>query len=330
MKILLTGVTGFLGSHLAERLAAMGHEIRCLVRSSTASLPEDMGMERLEVRTVDFMDADALVKAMDGIQRVFHVAGTTRARSTRDYYDGNYIVTQNLAEASLAHGGDLDRFVFVSSLSALGPSEPGEEPDERAPYHPVSHYGKTKMMAEQCLRRLDGKLPIVIVRPSGIYGPRERDLYQYFRLIIKGFFPRIGFGKKFLNMAYCDDVINGILLASESPRAPEKTYFIGSQRSYETAEIAGEIARAVGVKAHAIPVPEIAVRIIGGLSELKGRLTRTPVFFNMQKACEACAAAWNCSIALAQEELGYVPAVSLADGIDKTYRWYRSNGLLDL
>lgn len=328
MKILLTGVTGFLGSHLAERLAARGHEVRCLVRSAGASLPKDMTREGLEIRPVDYADPNALDEAMDGVHRVFHVAGTTRARTTAEYYEGNCVLTSRLAEACLRVGGAIDRFVYVSSLSAMGPSEPGRELDETAPCRPVSHYGRSKMFAEQELRGMVSKLPLVIVRPGAIYGPRERDLFLYFQLIKRGFYPRIGRLRKYLNLAYCDDVVNGILLAGESDQAPGKTYFIGDARSHDTNEIARSIAQAIGVQARPITVPEAAVTVLGLLSEIKGRLGRTPVFFNIQKAREACAAAWDCSIARAREELGYSPAVSLDDGMVRTYRWYIGQGLL--
>jgi dihydroflavonol-4-reductase len=328
MKTLVTGSTGFIGSHLAERLAAMGHHVRCVVRSPQSSFPRGMVREGLEVWPVDFEDRRSLAESLEGIQCIYHLAGTTRARNTRDYYEGNFLLTKRLAEACLEANVTIDRFIHVSSLSAVGPSGPGEEPDESAACHPVSHYGKSKLLGEEVLRRADGRIPLVIVRPAAVYGPRDRDLLRYFQMVRKGLYPRIGASRKYLNLVYCDDIVDGIILAGESAQSVGRTYFLAAPCSYDTDEIAESIARAMGVRALPITLPEMAVKMVGLLSEVAGHLARCPVFFNIQKAREACATSWSCSIKRAQEELGYRPAVSLAQGIVRTYRWYLGQGLL--
>lgn len=330
MKVLLTGVTGFLGSHVAERLAATGHKVRCLVRGAKPSLPPGTVRDGLEIRTVDFGSIEALVEAFDGIERVYHVAGTTRARTTEEYYTGNVTVTTRLADACIRSGAKIDRFVFVSSLSAVGPTQPGQTTDESSPYRPVSHYGRSKMLAELELGKRAEALKLVVVRPAAIYGPRERDLLSYFRMIRKGFYPVIGIKRRFLNFAHCDDVVQGIVLAGNSTCPPGSTYFIAGDRSYDTDELAGAISAAMGVRARSIIVPVAAVWVVGLLSEVWGRVLRTPVFFNLQKVHEAKAISWDCSIEKARKELGYNPAVDFADGMRTTYRWYLDHGLVKI
>ncbi len=328
MNIVMTGATGFLGSHLAEDLRARGNRVRCLVRGYPASFPADMERDGLEVVQVDFAKSDELACSLKDAEYVYHVAGTTRARITEDYYRGNRDLTRAVAEACVRSGAALKRFVHVSSLSAIGPTVPDEKPDETTTCRPVSHYGQSKLQAEEEVRRLDSKLPFVIVRPGAIYGPRDHDLYLYFKMIQKRFYPRVGRLRRLLNIAHVDDIVRGIVLAGEARDAVGQTYMIGAEQSSDTDEIARAIAVAMGIRPFPITVPVAGVKLLGALSELQGRILHSAVFFNLQKAREACALAWNCSIAKARAQLGYHPMVALDEGIERTYRWYCRAGLL--
>ena len=326
MNILLTGATGFIGGHLLRRLRSMGHNVRCLVRSRAKAQP----LESLGARIVigDLSTSTEWKTALTDTDAVYHLAGVTRTRSDREYYTGNQIATRHLVDACLQVGHRLQRFVHVSSLAAVGPSVGGDPLTEDASFHPVSDYGRSKMLGEVEARRLSSRVPVTILRPSAVYGPHERDLLEYFKLIGRGVQLLIGFGRKLLNLIYADDLVDGIILAGESPRAIGETYFLGSGRDYTTEEIGSTIADAVGRRPVRLHVPHTIVLLAGAVAEVYGRLTDRQIFFNIQKAREAVQPCWSCSIEKARAQLGFRPRVSLVEGIWKTYDWYHMKGWL--
>jgi dihydroflavonol-4-reductase len=263
---------------------------------------------------------------LEDVECVYHVAGVTRARDVQEYYDGNYVATKRIAEICATQASTLKRFVYISSQAAAGPSLDGVPVTERASYHPVSHYGKSKMMGELAVRRLEDRLPITIVRPSAVYGPRERDMYDYMKMVKAGIQLHIGFRPKYMNLIHVEDLVRGILLASDSPRAEGETYFLGSEHAYSTDELGATIARVVGSCPWRLHLPHAVVRTVGMLGELAGKALRKPVFFNREKARESVQASWSCSIEKAVEQLGFLPRLSLAEGMERTYEWYRQHG----
>ena len=229
-KILVTGATGFIGSHLVERLRREGHEVRCIAKDPlNVKVLEASGCSVVLGDLNNGVDWDAL---LDGIDIVYHVAGVTRCKRPEDYYEGNYRATQRFVQVCSDICRRLSRFVYVSSLTATGPSCDGLPVHEDAPYHPVSHYGKSKMMAELEVLRASDRIPVTIVRPSAVYGPRERDMYDYIRMIKRGLQVLIGYRKKMLSLIHADDLVSGIILAGQSAVAAGRTYFLESEEYY--------------------------------------------------------------------------------------------------
>jgi dihydroflavonol-4-reductase len=326
MKILITGATGFIGSHLVERLGKSGHQIRCIAKDPlNVGILKSAGYEVILGDLNNGVDWDML---LDGIDLVYHVAGVTRCTATEEYYEGNYRATKRLIEICSLQCTHLKRFVYVSSLSAIGPSLNGRPVEESTPYHPVSHYGKSKMLAEIEVQNASSRLPITIVRPSAVYGPRERDMYDYIKLIKKGIELLIGFGEKLLSLIYCEDLVRGIQLAGESPVAIGKTYFLGSEQFYTVRDLGQTIARVVVAHPVNICLPHAVVYGVGAAAAAIGILTHQQVFFNLEKARESVQPAWTCSVEQAKNDLGFRQMVSLEEGMRKTYRWYCENGWL--
>jgi nucleoside-diphosphate-sugar epimerase len=196
MKVLVTGGTGFIGSHLVERLLDRGYEVRCIAKDAmNASLLESRGCR---VAIGDLNSPGSWEPLLEEAETVYHVAGVTRCRKPAEYYEGNYLATKNVIDVCACNSSSLRHFVYVSSQTAIGPSLDGRPVAEEAPYHPVSHYGKSKMLAELEVLRASDRLPITIVRPSAVYGPRERDMYDYIRTIKHGLRLLIGFHDKIM------------------------------------------------------------------------------------------------------------------------------------
>lgn len=326
MKILVTGGTGFIGSRLVERLVRQEHQVCCVAKDRLNSV----FLESIKVELVlgDLNDGMNLDEIVEGAECIYHLAGMTRARSNREYYEGNYLATKKFINICARSSKNLKRFVYVSSQAAAGPSRNGKPLTEDAPCRPVSHYGRSKMLAEKEVLRYRDKLPITIVRPSAVYGPRDRDMYQYILLVKKHLQPLVGLGTKWLNLIYVDDLVSGLLLAGEHPNAEDETFFIGSETSYATAEIGKTIAAILNLKPIRIHIPHLAVFSVGAIGEGIARLTGKQIFFNIQKAKESVQPGWIFSVQKAKSRLGFSQRVSLLEGMRRTYGWYEENSWL--
>ena len=324
MKSLVTGGTGFIGGHLVKRLLEMGQEVRCLVRDpSRAAVLEHLGAEIITGSTNNGLNWEPV---LDGVNEVYHLAGVTRAKSNLEYYIGNQAGTRQLVEACRKYGSGLRRFLHVSSLAAVGPSEGKRPLSEDEPFHPVSHYGRSKMMGELEVLKIKDEIPITILRPSIVFGPRERDMFEYFRMIKGGVYPLVGFGTQWVNLLHSDDLIDGIIRASKSERAVGETYFVGSERQYTSQEIGETIAKVVGRQPIRIHIPTEFVIVCGAVSGAMGRIIGRAMFFNLQKAREVTQSAWTCSVAKATEHFGFHQTLPLEESFRKTYSWYVEHG----
>lgn len=324
MKTLVTGGTGFIGSHLIERLLGKGYEVLCVAKDVlNRELLERAGCK---VVLADLNNGISWDSLLDGVDCVYHVAGVTRCRSPREYYEGNYRATKHFVDICVNLRSSLKRFVYVSSLTAVGPSLDGRPVDETSPYHPVSHYGKSKMLAELEVLRVSDRLPMTIVRPSAVYGPRERDMYDYMRLIKKGIQPLVGFRSKLMSLIHSDDLVDGIIRSGESEIAVGKTYLLGSEAIYSVREIGRAISCAVHRHPLCVGLPHCLIYAVGGIATLVGKATGQQVFFNIEKVKESVQPAWTCSVEKAKSELGFHQSVELVEGMKSTYSWYCKNG----
>jgi dihydroflavonol-4-reductase len=320
MKVLVTGGTGFIGSNLIEKLVSRNYEVYTIAK-------DNMNIEFLNSLNVKVLEYDLnnlpdLENELHDVDYIYHLAGVTRAINKNDYYLGNFLATRNLLKVCKHSCKKLKRFVYVSSLAAVGPSLDGKPVDEETPYHPISHYGKSKMMGELEVIRSSNKLPITILRPSSVYGPRERDIFEYFKLVKHGIKPIIGFNQKKLNMIFCDDLVDSIIAAGEHPKAVNEVYFVGSEKAYTNHQIGEAIAIAQNKSSICIRIPHLIVYTVGIIEEIFGKIFRRPVFLNLQKARESIQQRWDCSIQKIEDDVGFHPKVSLSKGMEKTYEWY--------
>jgi len=316
MKALVTGASGFIGSHLAEALLKRGYEVRCLVRNTSALKWLD-GLEFILCRG-DCTDPGSLREAAKGVDYVFHLAGLTKARREEDFYHVNAKGTQHMAEAVLRENPSLKKFVFLSSQAAAGPSIKGKPVKETDAPNPVSHYGKSKREGEEAVFRYADKFPVVIIRPSAVYGPRDRDLFLLFKLLRSGFYPY--WGESRYSLIYVDDLISGIIKAAESDCSGGKIYFLSDERPYTNNELISLISSIYGKKPLKLPVPRplmSAVAVAGSL--FKG----FPSIINRDKMRELSYRDWICDSSKAREELGFISKITLKEGIKWTADWYR-------
>ena len=305
--ILVTGATGFIGSHVAETLLAQGEKVRALIRPSSS------------LRYLPAVDvATGLEEALAGVTAVIHLAGATKALRAADYYEANVKATERLARAI---GGRDIRLVHVSSLAAVGPATKGNPGSEDAEPHPFTHYGKSKLEAESVVRAWAPGA--VIVRPPVVYGPRDTGVLQMLRPISKGWALEIAGGERWFSAIYVRDLVDGLIAATRSPVAAGRTYFLSHSVPVSWSDLVAAAARIIGRSPRVLRIPVGAAGAIGFCAEMWSQATRTPGILSREKIAEARCAAWTCDPSRATRELGFEARTSLEKGLAETLAWYK-------
>lgn len=307
---LVTGATGFVGSHAAEALAGAGHRLRCTVRegSDLRWLREvDAGTARADLR-----DGSAVERVLEGVDRVVHAAGVTRAASPGLYRQVNVEGTVRLAEAAARRG--VRRFVFVSSLAARGPDDADG---------PVSAYGASKREAERRLEGLRGDMEVVVLRPGGVYGPRDEDLLPLFRMAERGWLA-VPAGGRLLQPIYATDVASAVRHAAEEGGfGPHE---LAGNEPHAWDELAAALEAALGRRIRVVPLPALLLVAAGAVSEAAGRVAGRPARLDRRRARDLARHQWTCDPGPAERELGWQPEVGLREGLTRTADWYRRVG----
>jgi nucleoside-diphosphate-sugar epimerase len=313
--ILVTGATGFIGSHLVARLTAQGWPVRCLVRraGSRKDLPGT------ELARGDLATGEGLAAALRGVETVIHLAGVTKALRVEDYYTGNSVATANLVRAA----GEVRRLVHVSSMAAAGPSGGGQPLTEDAEPHPVSHYGRSKLAGEQAITNSSLWERAIIVRPPVVYGPRDRDVYQVIRSGARGWLVAVGRVPRWFSLIYVNDLVDGLIAAAIRDGIGRRVFYMAQAEPVSWDQFAAAIARQVGRRVRTISISEGAAYQIARCAEWLARLRGQPAILSCDKIREACCDGWVCDATRACRELGFRARTDLDTGLRCTLDWYR-------
>ncbi len=317
----VTGATGFIGSHLVEALVSRGWRVRCPVRNpDRAHWLKGLPVELVQA---DLTVPETLEGVFTGAEVVFHVAGLTRALHPQEFFQVNVTGTANLLSALGRAGGSCRKLIFLSSLAAAGPSQAGTARTEAEHPNPVSVYGKSKRLAEELVVR-NSPVEWVILRPPIVYGPRDGEGLLYFRVVKLGVRPVLCTERRF-SLIYVGDLVRGIVAAAESPRAVG-IYHIADPTPYSFRTLAEAIGQVMGRLGLTLPAPGWAFRLAGAAADLVARARHRPMVFSYDKAVEMTAGDWVCDCSRIEAELGFRTEVSLHQGLKLTYDWYRSVG----
>jgi dihydroflavonol-4-reductase len=329
VKVLVTGATGFTGGHLAQHLADRGDEVRALVRPrSRARFDASPLAGRVIACDGDLTDAPSIRRAVEGVDVVYHIAATYREAGQPDsaYTAINVEGTRNVLAAAKAAG--VRRVVHCSTGGvhghiALPPA------NESAPFNPGDVYQETKLAAELLAREFgsSNNLDVVVARPIGIYGPGDTRFLKMFRGIARGRFPMIGNGQAFYHLTFIDDLVEGFRLCGTVPTAKGGTYILAGPRYTTLEQLVRMVAKELNVAPPRVHLPVWPFWTAGLLCELicvplriEPPLYRRRVdFYTKSRAFDTTRA---------RHEIGFVPKVDLEEGIRRTARWYRSEGLL--
>jgi len=322
MRALVTGATGFIGSHLAEALHRRGDELTALARSPGKAA----ALAPLGARVVagDLHDRAALECAVEGQDVIYHVAGVVAARSEADFMAANRDGTRNVIEAAERIG--VGRLVLVSSMAAAGPTIKGRplKGDERP--RPVTAYGRSKLAAEEIVT--SSRVAWSIVRPPMVYGPRDREVLKVFRLARLGLAPVLGDGTQELSAVHGADLADALIAVGTSAAAAGRAYYACHPEIFTGAELALAVGRAMGKALAVIRVPALIGRGVLMVTEGAARLAGRTTILTADKANEFFQPAWTGDPEPLARDTGWRAARDLHTGLEETYQWYRRAGWL--
>ena len=326
MKVLVTGGTGFIGSHLVETLLQRGIQVRCLLRKTS----DLKWLKGLPVEPVygDCSDKESLHEAVKDVDQIFHVAGITKAAREETYFEVNAMGTDNLIHACLEKNPHVQKFVYLSSQAAAGPCRNGVKKTESDHCEPISTYGQSKRLGEELALAHAHELPLTILRPSAVYGPREKDIYAFFKIVSKRIKPCLSGQDQRISLCYVNDLVQATLLAAESKGSHGEIFFVSDGQDYSLEEIGDIFARVMGVTALCLPVPEWVMYGAASLSESVSSFSGRPPLLSRGKVEEILQRHWVCDIAKARTLLGFEPQTRLQAGAKLTYEWYRKENWL--
>ena len=326
MRVLVTGGTGFIGSHLVEALLAQGHEVRCLVRD-TRRLGWIAGLPSVTIAQGGMDEPHSLLEGMRGVDQVYHVAGLTRARAAREFFRVNGEGTRHLVHACLETPRGPRRLVHLSSLAAVGPMPMATACAEDVLPRPVSPYGWSKLQGEAAVLGVRDRLHVTVLRPPVVYGPRDRGVLEVARWVARGLLPMLAGPPRTLSLCYVQDLVAALLAAGEAKIPSGEIFHVAGEGAFTWEQVGDALGEALGV--HPTPL-RIPCRFSSPWPRARtlGRGSRDDrQYFSRGKVREA-AGHWLCDTGKARRQLGIVPRVGLRKGAAVTVKWYRETGWL--
>ena len=337
-SILITGASGFIGSFLVERALAEQMEVWAAVRKSSSR--KYLQDPRIHFIELDFRNEELLSqqiaehKSLHGAWHyVIHAAGATKCRRREDFFHTNTDGTLRLALTLVQQSALLERFVFISSLSVMGAVREAEGTPPTPGWHyapikeddrpqPNTAYGLSKLKAEQGLTQIDG-LNYVTLRPTGVYGPRERDYFMMAKSIAAHTDFAVGFRPQELTFIYVDDLVQASFLALHNGK-DRKSYFLTDGHIYDSRTFSDLLQKEMGVRyvLH-IKAPLWVLRCISSIAENLARISGRPSTLNSDKYQIMKQRNWQCDITPACKELGFHPQYPLERGVKEAVAWYK-------
>lgn len=321
LKVLVTGANGFVGSHIVEALLEAKHYVICSLRE-TANLKWIRDLS-LNCKYGNLSDKNFLEKIVKGVDVIIHCAAVLRATTKDEYFKTNVEITKNLCETILRVNPRLKKIVFISSQAAMGPSVSDgfrKLTDEEAP---ISDYGLSKLVAEREIKKkLYGKVLYTILRPAAVYGPRDKDMFVFFKLVHKHLRP-VTLMKRLLQLVYVKDVANSVVDCLKNEKTNNNCYYLADTVAYTWSDVGKIISFSANVKTVPVLIPDFIFKFVGITMEILSYFTRRPALLNRQKINEMLEY-WIADTEPSKRDLN-VSFTSLKAGSKITYNWYLNN-----
>lgn len=328
MKILITGASGFIGSFIVEEALRRGFETwACVRKTSSRRYLQDSRIHFLEL---DFSSEERLAEQLKGhgFDYIVHAAGVTKCLRKDDFMRVNFEGTKNFVNAILRTGMPLKRFIYMSSLSIFGAikeEQPYQEITESDTPHPNTAYGRSKLAAERFLDSIGNDFNYIVLRPTGVYGPREKDYYVMAKSIAQHVDFSVGYKRQDITFVYVKDVVQAVFLALDHGMSGRK-YFLSDGDVYQSETFSEYIHEELGggwwIR---LKAPVWVLRLVTLCGEYIGRMTGKMIVLNNDKFNILKQRNWRCDIEPACDELGFHPHYKLREGVKETIEWYKEN-----
>ncbi|MCS6930010.1 MAG: NAD(P)-dependent oxidoreductase [Saprospiraceae bacterium] len=322
-RLLVTGANGFIGSALTEHALALGWDVTAAVRrGSDCRYLADKRLHFVHLPYESPQELSKVLRQQGRFEYVAHIAGTTKALHRKDYFRVNADYTRHLAQALSDEAVRPSCFLFLSSIAALGPAQEAERvhPDQLP--RPVTTYGASKLAAEIHLEAYKESLPWIVIQPTAVFGPRDRDLFQFIRMVHYGLELYIGLRPQPASFIYVKDLVELMLTALE--RGPKGQKLIATDgRDYTTDDLGAAVRTALSRRTLRVRLPVSVVRLIAALNEQYGRLNNKMPALNREKLRELIDVNWHCDASRTFQQLNFYPAYDLYRGMEETIQWYR-------
>ncbi len=326
-SVLVTGGTGFIGSHLVEALLKRNCRVHCIIRKSSDLkwLPaNDITLHETDVVNPVLPD-----DCLNEIQHVFHCAGLTTAKTRQEYFKVNAEACRSLFELLIPHADRLKSIIHLSSLAAIGPSQNPPDPvDDESPCYPVTHYGKSKLAGEAIALEYCGRLPMVVIRPPVVYGEREVNFFSYLQKLKQGWRIQVGNEPRHLSIVNVHDLVNAMMTVAESPKEENPVYLVTDGEVYSWEDVSRIASGILNVKPRKLTLPLSLIRFAGMVSEMKGALLNQPAFLDRQRVKDIRQLAWTASAGKFFKTYDFQPEYPLERGLKITLDWYKEKGWL--
>ncbi|MBK9109178.1 MAG: NAD(P)-dependent oxidoreductase [Saprospiraceae bacterium] len=326
-NILITGATGFVGSHFVSKALEKGFEVHVTVRpNSDLSYLKEFNVK---YHSLSLFDKPAFKKLLheNQVDYILHNAGITKTKKIEDYFSVNAHATKIIAEAAVESERPIQKFVYISSLAALGPGKfAGDILSNERQEQPCSYYGKSKLLAEKHLEELPD-LNFIVFRPTGVYGPREKDFLQMIKMLKAGIELYIGNAPQTLSFIYVKDLSELVMSALEAEVSRCK-YVVSDGNIYDKTAFGKEIAQLLSVKPIRLNLPVIAGSLIAGVSEFIHIFKSKPALLNKDKLHEILAPSWACDTSELTRDFKFAAQYNLRRGLEETINWYQREGWL--
>jgi nucleoside-diphosphate-sugar epimerase len=324
MRLLVTGANGFVGSHVADRLAAQGHELRLLLRRT--SLIENIVRLAYERHDGDLRVPESLADAVRGVEVVVHIGGVTAARTEAEYMAANGRGTESLVKAAVRAG--VRRFVYVSSLAAHGPSPDGAPRPLDAPGRPLSSYGRSKLAGEVATLAAREQMSVAVVRPPAVYGPRDKALLPLYKIARTGVLPVIGDGRNVVSFVHVHDMADAIVAVAlaEGPSGGIYTAEDGTPHTWR--EMVRAYGDAIGKRVLCVPTPVALYAGAGYATGVVSWLLRRPLPLSPEEVKSMRQRHWVCDSAAMTRDFGWRPTIGIEEGMRTTAAWCKERGWL--
>ena len=320
----VTGASGFIGSHLVDYLVERGCTVYALVRHTSDRQwlnPSD----RVHIHLADLTQSDLSLPFLSQVDYLFHCAGLTQAKTEAEYFKANAEACSSLYVKCAATGKRVKAVVHLSSLAAVGPGEVYNAVDENSPCQPLTFYGKSKLAGEGVALKFSSSLPMVIIRPPVVYGPRETNFFIYLKAIQKGWKLKMGHVRRELSLIYVQDLVRALVEVAVRFPQEENTLFISDGKVYSWEDVAQSAMQILNVRARTLVIPESLFAGVAYVSEALAWFSSAAPLIDRQKLIELRQRSWLASPKKFFDRYNFQPHYDLEKGLRETLGWYQQN-----